>query len=149
MNYTSHRDVQERLVKGTKGKMTKINDIFLTALLMFPHVLVFWKAPPALICPSPTFPVLSLSIYISLSCPFPFFGIFWHRICSNFRQKRARKWDRWRDESRSRRQMEGEREDGRRSKEQSLLFLAAGAILLHLIIQLIFALHNNKFLSWH
>lgn len=43
--------------------------------------------------------------------------------------------------------MEGEREDGRRSKEQSLLFLAAGAILLHLIIQLIFALHNNKFLS--
>jgi len=38
-----------------------------------------------------------------------------------------KKKDRWRDESRrSRRQMEGEREDGRRRKEQSLLFLAAG-----------------------
>lgn len=153
MNYTSHRDVQEKLVKGTKGKMTKSMTSF-SLHCSCPHVSScpsFLKSPPppALICPSPTFPVLSLSIYISLSCPFPFFGIFWHRICSNFRQKRARKWDRWRDESRSRRQMEGEREDGRRSKEQSLLFLAAGAILLHLIIQLIFALHNNKFLSWH
>lgn len=55
------------------------------------------------------------------------FDTFWHRLHSNFGQKRAQKRDRWRDESRrSRRQMEGEQEDGRRRKEQSLVFLLQG-----------------------
>lgn len=134
MNYTSpNGDVEERWVlKGTKGKMTKSMTPFSL------HCSVLFSSCPSFCPPTPTPPLAGTHLpltyfscsfpplYISLSCPFPFFGIFWHCIHSNFRQKRAQKWDRWRDESRSRRQMEGEREDGRRRKEQSLLFLAAG-----------------------
>lgn len=48
MNYTSHRDVQERLVKGTKGKMTKSMTSF-SLHCSCPHVSScpsFLKSPP-------------------------------------------------------------------------------------------------------
>ena len=96
----------------------------------FPPVLVFHPSPQAHIRLLPSFPILSPPPYrfFSLSCPFPsFFDIFWHHMDSKFGQKRAQKRDRWREERRrSGRQMEGEWKDGRRRKEQSLLFLAAG-----------------------
>lgn len=95
-----------------------------------PHVLDFCRPLRHSLAPRLLFLSSSPLLYrfFPLSCPFLLFlTYFWHRPHSNFGQKRAQKRDRWRDESRrSRRQMEGEREDGRRRKEQSLLFLAAG-----------------------
>lgn len=119
-------------VKGQKGGIWQ-NQWHLShctpSYFSFPRVLVFCRPLRHSFAPRLLFlfsSPLCIDCSLSLVLP-PLFDIFWHRLHSNFGQKRAQKRDRWRDESRrSRRQMEGEREDGRRRKEQSLLFLAAG-----------------------
>lgn len=97
MNYTSpHRDVQERLVlKGTKGRMTKSMTPFsLHCSFLFSSCPSFLKAPPH---PRRSFVPHLLFLFFPSLYTFrshvlsPFSGIFWHRIRSNFRQKRARK----------------------------------------------------------
>lgn len=97
----------------------------------FLHVLVSCRPPRHSFAPRLLFLIPSPYRFFSLSLVLSsLFDIFWHRLLyiQTLRQKRAWKRDRWRDESRrSRRQMDGVQEDGRRRKEQSLLFLAAGA----------------------
>lgn len=115
---------------GGGGVRTKSMTPFLCpSYSSFPHVLVFRRPPRHSLAPRLLFLFLSpLCIdFLSLLSFLLFFDTFWHHLHSDFGPKRAQKRDRWRDETeRSRRQMEGEREDGRRRKEQSLLFLAAG-----------------------
>lgn len=118
------------MLKGRRGKYYKINDTSQTALLISLFLMSqFSVGPSGTHSPLAYFAFPSLSRFLSLSrlsfLPLlTYFGI----VCVQTSDKRGhKKRDRWRDESRrSRRQMEGEREDGRRRKEQSLLFLAAG-----------------------
>lgn len=64
MNYTSYRDVQERLVKGTKGKMTKSMTSFsLHCSFLFSSCPSFLKSP---------LPGTHLSLTY-FSCSFPFY----------------------------------------------------------------------------
>lgn len=130
----SNWDVWRRWVlKGRKGEHDKINDTFPAALLIsLSSCPSFLSAPPFRhsIAPRLLF-LFSSSLCIDFSLPllsFLLFLTYFGIVCIQTLDKRGhKKRDRWRDESRrSRRQMEGEREDGRRRKEQSLLFLAAG-----------------------
>lgn len=118
--------------RGVGGGGEWQNQWHLSCALLIPPSLVsqFSVGPSGTRSPlayfSSSFPLLCID-FLSLLSFLLFFDTFWHHLHSDFGPKRAQKRDRWRDETeRSRRQMEGEREDGRRRKEQSLLFLAAG-----------------------
>lgn len=98
---------------------------YTTSYFSFHHVLLFCRPPQALNCPLPSFPDLFLSSYRFLTCS-SLFDTFWHRLHSNFGQKRAQKeadgekkaggvGDRWR---------ESEKMGG--GGKSNRLFLAAG-----------------------